>query len=123
MTEHNVIAVYDGIAKAEVAVHALEQEGFPAKQISLVPQNLESDKSGHGYILVDDNKTKRGASSGAWAGGLFGLLTGAAFLCIPGFGPLLIAGRLVAVLRGGIEDALLGAAGGSYVAIQNPRPD
>jgi len=115
MTEQSVIAVYDRISKAEVAVHALEQKGFPAKQLSLVSQTLESDKHIHGYITTDEDQTKRSARSGAWAGGLFGLLTGAAFLWIPGFGPLMIAGRLAAVLLGSIEGALLGAAGGGLI--------
>jgi uncharacterized membrane protein len=115
MTEQSVIAVYDRISKAEVAVHTLEQAGFSAKQLSLVSQNLESDQNVHGYITAEDDQTKRGARSGAWAGGLFGLLTGAAFLWIPGFGPLLIVGRLAAVLLASIEGALLGAAGGGFM--------
>ena len=115
MTEQSVIAVYDRMSKAEMAVHELEQVGFPAQQLSLVSQNLESDKNVHGYITTYDDQTKGGTRSGAWAGGLFGLLTGAAFLWIPGFGPLLIAGRLAAILLGSIEGALLGAAGGGLI--------
>lgn len=115
MSEQSVIAVYNSITEAEAAVHTLEQEGFPAKQLSLVSQNLERDESVHESITVDDDQTKRGASSGAWAGGMFGLLAGVAFLWVPGAGPLLIVGRLAAILFGGIEGALLGAAGGGLL--------
>ena len=115
MTEQSVIAVYNRISKAEIAIHALEQEGFPAQQISLVSKNLESDNNVHGYITADNDQTTRSAKSGAWAGGLFGLLTGAAFIWIPGVGPLLIIGRLAAVLLASLEGALLGAAGGGLL--------
>jgi hypothetical protein len=43
-----------------------------------------------GSITVED-VAKKGLITGAWAGGLLGLLTGAAFLWIPGFGPLIVA--------------------------------
>jgi uncharacterized membrane protein len=48
-------------------------------------------------------------------GGLFGLLVGAAFIWVPGFGPLLVAGPLAAMFLGGIEGALAGAAGGGLM--------
>ena len=39
-----------------------------------------------------------GASVGAWTGGVFGLLVGAAFLILSGFGPVVVAGPLAAAL-------------------------
>ena len=43
-------------------------------------------------------------------GGIFGLLVGAAFIWVPGVGPLVVAGSLASVLLGGLEGAVGGAA-------------
>jgi len=69
----------------------------------------------HGYITPGDDLTPRGAATGAWVGGLLSLLIGSAFLWIPGFGPLLVLGRLAALLLIGVEGALLGVATGSLL--------
>ena len=45
-----------------------------------------------------------------WAGGIFGVLVRAAFIWVPGVGPLVIAGSLAAELIGGVEWAMAGAA-------------
>jgi uncharacterized membrane protein len=100
--------------QAEDAVRALDQGGFPIEQISVVAQDLQSEKQVHGYVTAGD-LAKGGATTGAWMGGLFGLLVGAAFIWVPGFGPLLVAGPLAAMLLGGIEGALAGAAGGGVM--------
>ncbi|MEJ2151145.1 MAG: 2-oxobutyrate oxidase, partial [Chloroflexota bacterium] len=55
--------------------------------------------------------------NGAWVGGLFGLLIGAAFIWVPGFGPLLVAGPLAAMLLGGVGGAFVGAAGGGLLGV------
>jgi hypothetical protein len=53
---------------------------------------------------------KSAAATGAWVGGIFGVLVGAAFLWVPGVGPLVAVGSLAAVLLGGAEGAVAGAA-------------
>jgi len=115
MAERSVVGVYESLAQAEEAVHTLDRAGFPVKHVSIVTQNLASDQTMHGYITPDDDLTPRGAATGAWVGGLLSLLSGAAFLWVPGFGPLLVLGRLAALLLVGIEGALLGAATGSLL--------
>lgn len=114
MSDESVISVYGSLSQAEEAVHSLARNGFPIKQISIVAQNLESEKVVHGYISAGD-LAKSGAGTGAWVGGLFGLLIGAAFVWVPGFGPLLIAGPLAAALLGGVEGAVAGSAGGGLL--------
>jgi hypothetical protein len=63
----------------------------------------------HGFVTSCD-VAKQTAAGGAWVGGLFGVLTGAAFLWVPGAGPLIVAGSLVSTLLGGVEGAVAGAA-------------
>jgi hypothetical protein len=114
MNQQSVVGVYDDLYKAEVAVRMLDRSGFPIKQVSIVAKNLESEREVHGYVTAGD-VAKGGAGTGAWLGGFFGLLFGAAFLWIPGFGPLFVAGPLSAALLGGVEGALAGAAGGGLL--------
>lgn len=112
----SVIAVYDRISTAEAGLRALDQAGFPAKQVSFVSQHFYSDDQVHGFITTHDDHIKGGTITGAWVGGIFGLVTGIAFLSVPGFGPLLAAGHLASVLLGSVEGATIGAAGGGFLA-------
>ena len=111
MSEQSTIGVYDTMSKAEDAVRQLNLGGYPIKQVSIVAQNLQSEREVHGFITAGD-VAKNGAATGAWVGGLFGLLVGAAFVWLPGFGPLVVAGPLSAALLGGAEGAVAGAVGG-----------
>jgi hypothetical protein len=79
-----------------------------------VTQNIETTKQVHGFITVGD-LAAQGASSGAWMGGFFGILIGAAFLWIPGIGPLFVAGPFAAALLAGVEGTVAGAAGGGLL--------
>jgi hypothetical protein len=57
---------------------------------------------------------KTGAKGGAWVGGLFGVLTGAALLFVPGVGALIVLGPLAA---GAVAAAEGAAAGGGMGAV------
>lgn len=109
MAEHSVVGVYSTLAAAEAGVRALGDGGFPIEKISIVAKHLEDDRQVHGYVTACD-VAKSSATTGAWVGGLFGVLVGAAFLWVPGVGPLVVAGSLASVLLGGIEGAVAGAA-------------
>ena len=99
---------------AESAVRALGEAGAPIKQISIVAQNLQTTEAVQGYITTGD-VAGAGAASGAWWGGFFGFLVGSAFLWIPGFGPLVVAGALASSFLGMLEGAAVGAVGGGLV--------
>jgi hypothetical protein len=114
MIDHNIIGLYDTLDEAEAAIRQLDEAHFPIRHVSVVAQNLATEREVHGYISAVD-VAGQGAGIGAWAGGLFGLLVGAAFVWVPGLGPLLVAGPLAAVLLGGIEGALVGTAGGGLL--------
>src|SRR5215208_703439 len=114
MTEQSVIGVYSSMADAEDAVHALDRAGYPIAQVSIVARDLESEQEVHGFVTAGDASTA-GAVTGAWLGGLFGLLVGAAFLWVPVIGPIFVAGPLAASLLSMAEGGLLGAAGGGLL--------
>lgn len=109
----SVFGIYQTRNKAELAVTALRDDGFAASDISvLLPENLGSKE------LVTEKSTKApegasvGAASGAAVGGGLGWLVGVGALAIPGIGPVLAAGPIVAALAGiGVGGALGGFAG------------
>jgi hypothetical protein len=109
MAEHSVVGVYKRLPEAEDAVRSLGDGGFPLQQVSIIAQHLHDNRRVHGYVTASD-VAKSSAATGAWVGGIFGLLVGAAFLWVPGVGPLVVAGSLAAVLLGGVEGAVAGAA-------------
>ena len=105
----SIVAVYPDHASAEDAVKVLEEAGFSLKSISIMGRDFQVSETPIGFVTTGD-VAAQGASAGAWAGGIFGLLMGAAFLILPGIGPVVIAGPLAAALLGGVEGAIAGAA-------------
>src|SRR5262245_25999056 len=103
-----VIAMYPDHASAENAVRQLQSEGIPMQQVSIIGKDFQAVERPVGFVTTG-SVAKDGAKIGGWTGGLFGLLAGAAFLILPGVGPVIIAGPLAAALLGGLEGALAGA--------------
>ncbi len=98
---------------AEAAVRALGEAGIALRSVSIVTQNLQTTEQVQGFVTAGDVAISAG--TGAWWGGVFGLLVGSAFLWIPGFGPLVVAGALASGFLGMLEGAAVGAAGGGFV--------
>jgi len=111
---HSVIGVYNTMEQAEKAIQQLDQGGLPIKQVSVVAKNLQSEKKITGFVTTGD-VARSSAGVGAWTGGLFGLLVGAAFLWVPGVGPMIVAGPLAAALIGSLEGAAAGGATGGLL--------
>jgi hypothetical protein len=106
-----VIAVYPDHASAEDAVRRLQKEGVPLQNLSIIGKDFQAVEHPVGFVTTG-TVAGEGARVGAWTGGIFGLLLGAAFLILPGVGPVVIAGPLAAAVLGGVEGALAGAAFG-----------
>lgn len=112
----SVVGTYKSMKEAETAVKKLTDSSFPIEQISIVAKNLESEKELHGFVTRGD-VARSSAGTGAWVGGLFGVLIGAAFLWVPGVGPLIVAGPLSTALLGGLQGAAVGAGAGSLLGV------
>jgi hypothetical protein len=108
-----VVGIFDSHEQAERAVHKLIEAGVPAGHISIVAEHLQVREQPEGFITTGD-MARDTAGIGAWTGGLFGLLAGAAFLWIPGLGPLIVLGPLAGAALGALEG---GAVGGLLGAI------
>ena len=125
MSETNaVVAIYDSHSQAEEAVKELQKSGVDMKKLSIVGKDYHTDEQVVGYYNTGD-RMKYWGKLGAFWGGLWGMLFGAAFFAIPGLGPVLVAGPLVAWIVGALEGAVvvggLGAVGAGLYSIGIPK--
>jgi len=120
----SVIGVFDSHTKAEAAVKALERSGLPMKQLSIVGKDYHSEEHVVGYYNAG-NRMAYWGKFGAFWGGLWGVLFGAAFFWVPGIGPILVGGPLVAAIVGALEGAAmvggLSAVGAGLYSIGIPK--
>lgn len=100
------IGVYENHTAAEEAVRQLQRSGFDMKQLSIVGKDYHSDEHVVGYYNTGD-RMKYWGGLGAFWGGIWGWLVGAAFFAIPGVGPLVMAGPIVGWLVGALEGAVV----------------
>ena len=109
-----VTGLYDTYDAAVSAVDALEANGIPHSEISIVSNNADhrDDKAPPSHAAADAGT---GAGIGAAVGGVGGLLTGLGLMAIPGVGPVVAAGWLVATAVGAVGGAVVGGAAGGLV--------
>jgi len=108
-----VFGIYRDRTSVENAVDVLRQENFRNTDISvLFPENQGTKDFAHEKNTKAPEAAATGAGSGAVIGGTLGWLTGIGALAIPGVGPFIAAGPIVAALAGvGIGGAIGGIAG------------
>jgi hypothetical protein len=109
-----VTALYDTYDSAVSAVDALEAAGIPHSDISIVSNNVD-DRYGKDRPTHAADDAGKGAGIGAAVGGVGGLLTGLGLLAIPGVGPVVAGGWLVATAAGAVTGAVVGGAAGGLV--------
>lgn len=106
MKYNATIAICDTHEAAEEVVKKLHQKGFDMKTLSIVGKNYHEEDKVVGFYNRGDI-IKSWGSSGAFWGGIWGLVFGAGFFLVPGIGPLIIAGPIISSLVGAIEGAVL----------------
>jgi hypothetical protein len=109
----SVFGIYSTLPKADHATDTLVRAGYPPSDISaLLPDNLGSKEIGTEKATKAPEGAVTGAGSGAVLGGALGLLAGIGALAVPGVGPLIAAGPIMAALAGvGVGGAVGGFAG------------
>ena len=108
-----VFGIYPTYSAVEGAVDALRASGFRNTDISvLFPENVGSKDFAHEKGTKAPEGVAAGATSGAVVGGVLGWLAGIGALAIPGIGPFIAAGPIMAALAGiGVVGAIGGIAG------------
>lgn len=143
----SVWGIYPARLSLETAIDRLRASGFLSSDISvLLPENLGPNE------LITEKSTKApegaaaGAGSGVLIGGALGWLAGIGAFALPGLGPFIVAGPIMAALAGvgvggvvgGFAGALIGAGipeyeakryegrlakGGILIAVHCDKPD
>jgi hypothetical protein len=109
----SVFGIYSSRSAVENAISALKNAGFQHLDVSvLLPQNLGSKEIGTEKNTKAPEGATTGAGSGAVIGGTLGWLVGIGALAIPGLGPFIAAGPIMAALAGmGVGGAVGGVTG------------
>jgi len=122
--ENAIVAVYNDHVQAEEAVAELQKAGFDMTKLSIVGKDYHTEENVVGYYNAGD-RMKYWGGMGAFWGGLWGLLFGAAFFLVPGIGPVLVAGpvaaSIVAALEGAVVVGGLSAIGAGLYSIGIPK--
>ena len=108
-----VFGIYSTPGTAEAAVDFLIAKGFTNAAISVLLPDDESTKAfAHEKSTKAPEGTTTGVTTGGVVGGTLGLLAGIGALAIPGVGPLIAAGPIMATLAGvGVGGAVGGLVG------------
>jgi len=108
-----VFGIYTHRSSIEEAVDNLRGAGFRNTDISvLFPENAGTKDLAHEKNTKAPEGATTGGLAGGIAGGVLGWLTGIGMIAIPGLGPFLAAGPIVAALAGvGAVGALGGVIG------------
>lgn len=124
MAEKNtaVFGIYDSAAQAELAVDRILAMGFSNNDVSvLLPDTVSSREFAHEKNTKAPEGTTTGATTGGVIGGTLGLLAGVGALAIPGVGPLIAAGPIMAALAGIGAGATVGGIIGALVGMGIPE--
>jgi hypothetical protein len=108
-----VYGIYRAESQAEQAAGRLLAAGFSNDSISVLLQDSKGTKDfAHEKNTKAPEGTATGATTGGVVGGTLGLLAGIGALAIPGVGPLIAAGPIMATLAGlGVGGAVGGLIG------------
>jgi hypothetical protein len=108
-----VFGIYPTYADVEGGVEALKEAGFRNTDISvLLPENVGTKDFAHQKNTKAPEGAATGGGAGALLGGALGWLVGIGALAIPGVGPFIAAGPIMAALAGiGVGTAVGGLTG------------
>lgn len=122
MKNTSAFGIYHSQADVEYAVSLLQTEGFRNTDISvLFPENQGSKDFAVKKNTKAPEGTAAGATTGAVVGGTLGWLVGIGALAIPGIGPLVAAGPIVAALTGVGVGGAIGGITGALVGMGVPE--
>src|SRR5690348_6517974 len=117
-----VFGIYPTRVSVESAVDALKAAGFRSTDISvLFPENQGTKDFAHEKNTKAPEGVTTGAVAGGITGGVLGWLTGIGLLAIPGLGPMIAAGPIVAALAGAGALGTLGGLIGALVGMGVPE--
>src|SRR5712672_51288 len=122
MSKTSVFGIVKSHSQAEQIVENLQEGGFPVSEISvLLPDKDGKHDIGHVKATKAPEGATTGATTGGVTGGVLGLLAGIGALAIPGVGPFIAAGPIMAALSGAAIGATTGGVVGALVGMGIPE--
>ncbi len=122
MSKTAVFCIATSRSQTERIIDRLASDGFNHADISVVMPETDSDHDiGHVKATKAPEGTATGAATGGVAGGVLGLLAGIGALAIPGVGPLIAAGPIMAALSGAAVGAAAGGLVGGLIGLGIPE--
>ncbi|MEK5237053.1 general stress protein [Paenibacillus sp. FSL L8-0470] len=121
---NKIVGVFDTEQEATRAIEGLQSRGVSNDEISVITRDRDELRS-----ISDDTGTMApegvatGAATGGVVGGITGLLAGIGALAIPGIGPILAAGPIVATLTGAAIGAGAGGLVGGLIGLGIPEDE
>ena len=117
-----VFGIYSNRPSAESGVDALKAAGFLNTNISvLFPENTGTKDFAHEKNTKAPEGASKGAGTGALLGGGLGWLVGIGALAIPGLGPFIAAGPIMAALAGAGVGGAVGGLTGALIGMGIPE--
>ena len=119
-----IVGSFDSFNEAHKVANDLRAAGFMDSDISIVANNAAGDYQADPRVTAapdDASATAKGALTGAVVGGGAGLAASLAGLAIPGIGPIIAAGPIVATLAGAGTGAVAGGLIGGLVDLGVPE--
>src|ERR1700719_5328754 len=122
MSKSSVFGIVKTHAQAEQIVEGLQDAGFDSSEISvLLPDNQGKHDIGHVKATKAPERATTGAATGGGTGGVIGLLTGIGAHAIPGVGPFIAAGPIMAALAGVGVGGAVGGVTGALIGLGIPE--
>lgn len=122
MADKAVFGIAKSVAQAEQIANGLKAAGFSGDDVSVLFPDKEGTRD---FAHEQHTKAPEGAAAGAGTGGVLGgalgWLVGIGSLAIPGVGPFIAAGPLMAALAGAAVGAAAGGLTGALVGLGVPE--
>jgi hypothetical protein len=122
MANSAVFGIFSTRNQVETAIEEMKREGFRSADISVLFPDNQGTKD---FALEKGTKASEGvaagATSGAVIGGALGWLAGIGMLAIPGLGPFVAAGPIMALLSGAGVGATVGGVTGALIGMGMPE--
>jgi hypothetical protein len=118
----SAFGIYPSRSLLEAGIQRLKEANFRNEDISvMLPENMGTKDFAHEKTTKSPEGTAAGASTGAVVGGVLGWLAGIGAIAVPGVGPFIAAGPIMAALAGVGAGGVLGGIAGSLIGIGIPE--
>lgn len=124
MVKRHIVGSYQSELEAIEAIEDLKRRGYRSEEISVISknsENVEHIQEKTGTHAADGAAT--GAATGGILGGVGGVLAGLGALAIPGIGPIIAAGPIIAGITGLAAGAGVGGLAGALIGLGIPEEE